>query len=167
MRAGRAREVAMARIAGGGVVQLPGEARLIDVGPFDVVVHADADVTNGAFSLIETVEPDAGLGPPLHVHRDCAESFLVLAGRYRMHLAGDDFECPPGSFVYVPRGMIHTFQTLEPGSRKLNLYTPAGMVGYFDELATGIRAGLEDAGLDAIAERFEMDVLGPVPEGYL
>jgi mannose-6-phosphate isomerase-like protein (cupin superfamily) len=157
----------MATIAGGGVVLLPGEARSIDVGPFGVVVHADGDVTQGAFSLIETIEPDAGLGPPLHVHRDCAEAFLVLAGRYRMHLDGTDFECPPGSFVYVPRGMTHTFQTLDPGSRKLNLYTPAGMTGYFDELAAGIAAGLDDAGLDAIAERFEMDVVGPVPEGYL
>jgi mannose-6-phosphate isomerase-like protein (cupin superfamily) len=151
----------------GGVVQLPGEARSIDVGPFRVIVHADDDATQGAFSLIETVEPDAGVGPPLHVHRDCAESFLVLAGRYRMHLDGADFDCPPGSFVYVPRGMTHTFQTLEAGSRKLNLYTPAGMVGYFDELAAGIQAGLDDAGLDAIAHRFEMDVVGPVPEGYL
>ena len=52
---------------------------------------------------------------------------------------GADVECPPGSFVYVPRGMTHTFQTLEPGSRKLNLYTPAGMAGYFDELAAGSR----------------------------
>ena len=157
----------MARTAGGGVVLLPGEARTIDVGPFEVVVHADRDVTQGEFSLIETVEPDAGLGPPLHVHRDCAESFLVLAGRYRMHVDGGDFDCPPGSFVYVPRGMPHTFQTQEPGSRKLNLYTPAGMVGYFDALAAGIRAGLDDGGLNAIAERFEMDVVGPVPEGYL
>jgi mannose-6-phosphate isomerase-like protein (cupin superfamily) len=157
----------MATIAGGGVVLLPGEARTIDVGPFTVIVHSDGAATQSSFSLIETVEPDAGLGPPLHEHRDCAESFLVLAGRYRMHLGGKDFDCPPGSFVYVPRGMSHTFQTLVPGSRKLNLYTPAGMVGYFDELADGIAAGLDDAGLDAIAGRFEMDVVGPVPEGYL
>ena len=84
-----------------------------------------------------------------------------------MHLDGADFDCPPGSFVYMPRWMTHTFQTLEPGSRKLNLYTPSGMVGYSDELAAGIAAGVDDAGLDAIAERFEMDVVGPVPEGYL
>ena len=70
----------MATIAGGGVVLLPGEARTIDVGGFDVVVHADGDVTDGAFSLIETGEQTQGMGPPLHVHRDCAESFLVLPG---------------------------------------------------------------------------------------
>ena len=157
----------MATIGGGGVVLRPGEARRIDVGPFEVVVHADGDVTEGSFSLIETGEPDPGIGPPLHVHRDCAESFVVLAGRYRMRLDGTDFDCPPGSFVYVPRGTTHTFQALEPASRKLNLYTPAGMVGYFDALAVGIAEGLDEAGLNAIAERYQMEVVGPVPEGYL
>jgi hypothetical protein len=63
--------------------------------------------------------------------------------------------------------MPHTFQTAEDNSRKLNLYTPAGMVGYFDELAAGIAAGMSDADLDEIAARYQMEVVGPVPEGYL
>ena len=66
------------------------------------------------FSLIETRETDAGVGPPLHVHRDAAESFYVLAGAYRMHVDGEDFVCPVGSFVYVPAGAIHTFASLDP-----------------------------------------------------
>lgn len=42
------------------------------------------------------------------------------------------------------------------------------MVGYFDELAEAIAAETaDDAALGAIAERYGMDVLGPVPEGYL
>jgi mannose-6-phosphate isomerase-like protein (cupin superfamily) len=157
----------MVTIAGGGVVVRPDEARTIDVGGFGVRVLADEDVTGGGFSLIETAETAAGLGPPLHVHRDCAESFYVIAGRYRMHLDGQDFECPAGSFVYIPVGMRHTFQSTEAGSHKLNLYTPAGMIGYFDELAAGIAEGVDEAGMDAIAERYQMEVVGPVPEGYL
>jgi mannose-6-phosphate isomerase-like protein (cupin superfamily) len=154
-------------IGGGGVVRLPGEARSIDVGGFLVTVHADADTTAGAFSLIETEESAPGVGPPLHVHDDCAESFVVLGGRYRMHLDGTDFECPPGSFVYVPSGMEHTFQALDAGSRKLNLYTPAGMTGYFDELRDAMRDGADERDLDAIARRYRMRVTGPVPPGYL
>ena len=147
-------------------VLLPGEARVIDIGGFGVTVHADAATTNGAFALIETAETK-GLGPPLHIHHDCAESFFVLSGAYEMHIAGREFACPAGSFVYVPAGMVHTFRTVESGSRKLNLYTPAGMVGYFDELGAGIAAGVGDAELDAIAGRYEMEIIGPVPEGYL
>ena len=41
------------------------------------------------------------------------------------------------------------------------------MEGYFDELADGLRAGIDEAGIDEIAGRYAMDVLGPAPEGYL
>ncbi|MPZ73106.1 MAG: hypothetical protein GEU74_07720 [Nitriliruptorales bacterium] len=37
-----------------------------------------------------------------------------------------------------------------------------------DEVATAVHAGeLDDARLGAIAERYRMEVLGPVPEGYV
>ena len=157
----------MTDIDGGGAVLLPGEARTIDIGAFLVTVHADAATTDGQFSLIETGESVEGGGPPLHIHRDCAESFVVLAGRYEMHVGGRVFECPAGSFVFVPKGTVHTFRTLDGGSRKLNLYTPAAMVGYFDELAQGIARGMSEGDLDAIAGRYAMDVVGPVPESYL
>lgn len=157
----------MTRTGGGGIVLQPGEARVVDLDGFEVLVHADGTETGGEFSLIETGERSASGGPPLHVHRDCAETFVVLAGRYAMHLADEEFDCPAGTFVYVPKGLVHTFRTLEAGSRKLNLYTPAGMVGYFDELAAGMAAGMGAADLDALAERYEMEVVGPIPEGYL
>ena len=158
----------MVTIAGGGVVLVSGEARTVDLGGFGVTVHADDDVTGGGFSLIETAETGIGIGPPIHIHRDCAESFYVLAGTYRMHLDGQDFECPAGSFMYVPLGMRHTFQSAEAGSRKLNLYTPAAMVGYFDESSDAIRRGdVNPERLDAIALAYGMEVVGAVPEGYL
>jgi quercetin dioxygenase-like cupin family protein len=155
------------RMDDGASVLIDGEARVIDIGGFAVEVYADAETTGRAFSLIETTESDPDGGPPLHIHRDCAESFYVLAGAYSMHVDGREFECRPGSFIYVPRGTVHTFRTLVAGSRKLNLYTPAGMIGYFDELAAGIRAGMGEADLDAIASRYEMEVVGPVGADYL
>ena len=154
-------------IPAGAVVLRPGDGRLVGLGGFDVRVLAESGATDGLFSLIETSEAEAGGGPPLHIHHDCAESFVVLDGRYAMHLEDREFDCPAGSFVVVPKGMVHTFRVLEPGSRKLNLYTPAGMVGYFDELAAGIAAGMSAADLDALAEHYAMEVVGPVPEGYL
>ena len=97
----------------GAAVLLPGEAPVIHVGSFDVFVHADGDTTGGTFSLIETADPDPGSGPPLHIHRDAAESFYVLAGEYVMHIDGRDFRCPPSSFIYIPRGVPHTFRPLQ------------------------------------------------------
>jgi mannose-6-phosphate isomerase-like protein (cupin superfamily) len=152
--------------AEGGFVLGPGDGRRIDVGSFNVNVKAAREQTGGAFTLIETEEAVLGAGPPLHIHRDAAESFYVLAGEYLMHLDGRDYECPAGSFVYVPRGLPHTFKVTIPGSRKLNLYTPAAMEGYFDELANAIRGRVDEDGLTEIAERYDMEILGPPPEGY-
>jgi hypothetical protein len=42
------------------------------------------------------------------------------------------------------------------------------MVGYFDELSAAVAAGdADDEALGRIAERYRMEVLGPVPEGYM
>jgi hypothetical protein len=56
-----------------GFVCLPGAARAVDAGEFEVRVIADAEQTDGVCSVIETGgEPD--VGPPLHIHRDEAEA---------------------------------------------------------------------------------------------
>ena len=53
-------------------------------------------------------------------------------------------------------------------SRKLNLYLPASMVGYFDDLSEAMKAGAADEkALAEIAARHSLEVIGPVPEGYL
>lgn len=153
--------------AGGAFVVGPGEGRRIDVGSFRVDVKAAREETGGAFTLIETAEAVLGAGPPLHVHRDAAESFYVIEGEYLMHLDGRDFACRAGSFIHVPRGMPHTFKVTTAGSRKLNLYTPAAMEGYFDDLARAIPGGVDEDALSEIAQRYEMEILGPPPEGYL
>ncbi len=77
--------------------------------------------------------------------------------------------CPPGTFVYVPRAVPHTFQVVSdvPG-RKLNLFAPAAMVGLFEALSAAEADGTATPELlDRIAERHAMEVLGPVPDSYL
>jgi quercetin dioxygenase-like cupin family protein len=149
------------------LVLAPGEGRAIELGTFAMVVKASADDTGAAFSLLEATEP-AGFGPPMHIHRDAGEAFYVLAGEYIVFLQGREHRCPTGSFIYIPAGMLHGFRVGDVPSRKLNLYTPAAMVGYFDELSASITATEPDvARLEEIALRYGMEVAGPVPEGYL
>lgn len=145
----------------------PGEGRSIDLGNFAMVVKAAAADTDGGFAMLEAAEP-AGFGPPMHIHHDCAEAFYVLAGEYRIFVEEREFTCPAGSFIYIPSGLRHGFRVGDVPSRKLNLYVPAAMVGYFDELSASISSGESDpARLDEIATRYGMEVVGPVPEGYL
>ncbi|HTE65053.1 MAG TPA: cupin domain-containing protein [Candidatus Binatia bacterium] len=145
----------------------PGEGRTIDLGNFQVSVKASAEQTEGAFTLLEADEPP-GFGPPMHVHRDASEAFYVLAGEYIIFLGGEEFACPAGSFIFIPAGVAHGFRVGAVPGRKLNLYSPAAMIGYFDELSAALaQDDADSAVLTEIADRYGMEVIGPVPEGYL
>jgi quercetin dioxygenase-like cupin family protein len=151
----------------GTVILRPGEGRAIPLGTFAMSVKADADVTGGAFTLLEAQEPP-GFGPPLHIHRDAAEAFYVLEGEYRIFVGDDEWVCPAGSFIFIPAGVVHGFRVGQAPSRKLNLYTPAAMVGYFDDLSAEVESGVDRPDrVAAIAERYGMEVVGPVPENYV
>lgn len=130
----------MSETVGGSFVLRPGEGRTIDLGGFAMSVKATGEETGGAFSLLEADEP-AGFGPPLHIHHDAAEAFYVLAGEYIIFLDGREVSCPAGSFIFIASGTPHGFRVGTMASRKLNLYTPAAMVGYFDELSDATSAG--------------------------
>jgi mannose-6-phosphate isomerase-like protein (cupin superfamily) len=149
------------------IVHLPGEGRAIPMGAFQMTLKADGPSTGGAFALLEADEP-AGFGPPMHTHEDAAEAFYVLSGEYVIFVEEREYLCPAGSFVYIPRGMVHGFRVGGVPSRKLNIYTPAAMVGYFDELSRAALSGevMDPDALASTADRFAMRVLGPVPEGY-
>jgi mannose-6-phosphate isomerase-like protein (cupin superfamily) len=149
------------------LVLRPGEGRSIDLGNFAMTVKASADETGGGFSLVEAAEPP-GFGPPMHIHSDAAEAFYVLDGLYRIFIEDDAFECPAGSFIFIPSGRRHGFRVGDVPSRKLNLYVPAAMIGYFDELSALVAGGDPDpAAVDTIGRRYGMEVLAPVPEGYV
>lgn len=147
-------------------VLIPGEGRPIDLGGFRMSVKATADRTGGLFSLLEADEP-AGFGPPLHIHHDASEAFYVLEGQYIIFLDSREVSCPAGSFIFIPAGTPHGFRVGNVASRKLNFYTPAAMVGYFDDLGDATKKGPVDPEvLSEIAMRYSMEVLGPAPEGY-
>lgn len=152
-----------------GFVVLPDQGRLLDLGNFQAVVLADGRRVSGELSVLQTQNEPPGFGPPLHRHRDAAEAFFVLEGEYLMFLDDERHRCPAGAFVYVPRDVPHTFMVSSDGpGRKLNLFTPAAMVGFFEELAAAEAAGTATSSvLDEIATNNHMEVLGPVPDSYL
>jgi len=106
------------------IILRPGEGRSIDLGNFQMSVKATADQTDDAFTLLEADEPP-GFGPPMHVHREAAEAFYVVAGEYIIFVRDEEYACPAGSFIRIPPGVPHGFRVGQQPSRKLNLYTPA------------------------------------------
>lgn len=150
------------------VVQ-PDSGRMLDLGTFQAEVLADGTATGQAFSLLHTRDEPPGFGPPLHRHRDAAEAFYVLEGTYLMFADDREVECPPGAFVYVPRGMPHTFKVISatPG-RKLNVFAPSAMVGFFEALSSAAAVGEPTPEmLERIALDNDMEILGPIPDSYV
>lgn len=145
----------------------PGEGRSIPLGAFGMTVKASADETAGVVSVLEADEPPH-FGPPLHIHHDADEAFYVLEGEYIMFLEDEEHSCPAGTFIFIPAGVRHGFRVGAAASRKLNFYFPAVMVGYFDDLSDALQRGDDcDEELAAIARRHSMEIVGPVPEGYV
>jgi uncharacterized cupin superfamily protein len=89
------------------------------------------------------------------------EAFHVLEGEMTFVVSGEITTAPAGSFVFVPRGVIHTFwNESELPARQLTVFTPSGIEHYFDEvtevLATSDADALEAAAV--LMERHDMIV---------
>jgi len=149
-------------------VLAPGAGDVLEMGPFRMTVKGSSVQTSRALTVLEAEEPP-GFGPPMHVHEDAGEAFYVLSGEYVVHLGGTEHRCPAGSFVWVPPGVEHGFRVGDVASRKLNIYVPSAMEGYFTALAAAASGGtvMTDDELTALAARSAMRVTGPVPEGYV
>jgi mannose-6-phosphate isomerase-like protein (cupin superfamily) len=65
-----------------------------------------------------------GSGPPtLHVHHEDDEAWHVLEGKLRFRFADGSSDAGPGTTVFVPAGVAHTYEAIEP-SRYLIILTP-------------------------------------------
>jgi quercetin dioxygenase-like cupin family protein len=149
-------------------VLAPGGGRPLDMGPFRMTLKASAASTGGGLTVLEAEEP-AGFGPPMHIHDDAGEAFYVLAGEYIMFIGTAEHRCPAGTFVWVPAGVEHGFRVGSSSSRKLNIYVPAAMEGYFHALADSVSSGttMSEDELTGLAAAHAMRVTGPVPDGYV
>jgi mannose-6-phosphate isomerase-like protein (cupin superfamily) len=132
--------------------------------PFDfldakfTVVLSGAD-TGGATCAVVTDRKMKG-GPPLHVHPEQDEWYLVQEGHFDMQVGGDTFRLGPGDALLAPRGVPHTFASVSDTARMLVTFLPAGdMEAFFREASQ-----IATPNPTAMAEVFGghgMQVLGP------
>jgi mannose-6-phosphate isomerase-like protein (cupin superfamily) len=100
-------------------------------------------------------------GPPPHVHERLHDMLYVLDGTLTMRLGDATIELPPGSFVCVPPGVVHTFSN--PGEapvRILNFNTPAGWENYMRDLDAALATGTpSQQDIAEIASRYDFRVV--------
>jgi mannose-6-phosphate isomerase-like protein (cupin superfamily) len=110
-----------------GVVHVPpGGGRSVWFNGGLVTFYALGEDTGGAFTLLEeAIAPQDKAMPHLHHEED--QAFYVLEGEHEFVCDGRAFAAKAGSFIYVPRGTVHSYENVgtEPG-RLLIFSTPAG-----------------------------------------
>jgi quercetin dioxygenase-like cupin family protein len=95
---------------------------------------ATGEDTEGRFALIEAVGRK-GNGPPPHIHRREDETFYVLEGEVSVWVGDRTMKAGPGTMVFLPRNVQHTFAIESEQARMLVLLTPAGFEGWFKEFS--------------------------------
>ena len=128
-----------------------------------VTIKARGADTGGALTVFESV-PAPGEGPPLHLHSREDEILYAVEGTLRVLLDGELSHATPGSFVFIPRGVPHTWQNAGEGpARLLFAFAPEapGMERFFERAAevpegTPLAEAFAEFAADA-----GMEVLGP------
>lgn len=135
------------------------------------LIKASSEQTDGRLAAVEFRTPK-GFGAPLHVHRNDDEFFLVLWGEVRFKLGEEVVEGTPGTLIYGPRGVAHSFMVDSDEARLLLIFGPAGTERLFREVGQPA-ASLTLPGpeqnvplpdpevLVEIADRHGQDIVGP------
>jgi quercetin dioxygenase-like cupin family protein len=136
----------------------PGEGRQFWTG----IAEARVKVESGAgdFSVFES-SPPPGAAPPLHVHRSYDEAWYVIEGTVTFALGQERSQRGAGSFVFVPRGLAHSFANPGPGAARV-LVIGSPSVARMVEEAGG--TGYVPAAVKQLAEiftRYDSEVVGP------
>jgi len=133
-----------------------------------MTVLGTAEATAGALGLIEAVIPP-GFSPPLHVHSREDEPMYVIEGRVTFQVGDQRFEAGPGSFVFLPRDVPHSFVVEgDVPARILELTLPGGMERFHVEGGRPAEgpglpppAAPDLAALDQLTARYGLRQIGP------
>lgn len=98
-----------------------------------------AEVTGGRLSVFQATMPE-GFSPPRHIHTREDEVFLVLEGDVWFDIDGARQLAGPGTSVYMPRGVPHTFRVKTAVARMLGVMTP----GAFEQLFRNLSAPADE-----------------------
>src|SRR5499427_3399439 len=95
---------------------------------------ATGEDTHGQFALIEAVARRGNV-PPAHIHHWEDEIFYVLEGEIVVSACGRTIKGTPGTMIFLPREVRHSFTIESEQVRMLILLTPAGLEGWFKEFS--------------------------------
>jgi quercetin dioxygenase-like cupin family protein len=91
---------------------------------------ATGEDTGGQFALMEQVSRK-GNAPPRHIHHREDETFYVVEGEMTFSVGNETIKATPGTMVFAPRDIAHSFTIDSEQVRILVMVAPAGAEGFF------------------------------------
>lgn len=132
------------------------------------LMRSTAKTTNGGFGLMEHWSIPPGFASPYHRHHQEDEAFYVLEGEMAFVCDGKWMRGGPGTYVFGPRELAHGFKVVgDKPARMLLLCAPGGFESFVLELGQPADAPPvppDMAKLAAVAAKYQIDLLGPLPE---
>jgi glyoxylate utilization-related uncharacterized protein len=121
-------------------------------------------------TVIELTIPSGG-SPPLHVHKNLDDSFLLLDGEIVVCCGDRHIVAHPGSYVVLPAGIEHTFRvTSAVPARMLLVHAATEFLDFIEAVGTPTQdlrlppAGQYDLSREAlirIAAEHDLSIVGP------
>jgi mannose-6-phosphate isomerase-like protein (cupin superfamily) len=140
------------------------QTQVLDVFGVHIRILMPATATGGAISIFED-HNEPGAGPPLHVHHDADEIFVIGSGSYKFICGETVIDAGAGDVVVVPRGAPHTFLNSGTGQGHLIVtMRPGGFEGFFNAVADAkLEAPRDMSAIAELAKRYHLEFLGPNP----
>lgn len=95
----------------------------------DAEVKCSSRSTGGSLAMYRTIVD--GDGPPLHSHTYEDETIVVLDGVIECECGRDTWNGGPETVFFMPRGLPHTFRSLDGPATILFLVTPGHLDDFF------------------------------------
>ena len=138
-----------------------GAARTVMLGPDEWSFPAAGTDTSDRFDIIHG-SISYLQGPPLHVHYDQDDTFVILEGTLKIQVGDEITDLHVGDVASAPKGTPHTFTNVNHDIvRVINVMTPGGFDRCLEDFAALMGDYSDAAGVEEIAKRHRMALVGP------
>ena len=128
-------------------------------------IKAIGEQTGGRYSLVEILAPD-GYEAILHGHHQEDEGFYILEGEMTFYVGDQTIKSRPGSFLFGPKDVPHTFRVDSGPAKLLFVFTPAGFEGLIRETGEPARSLIVPPQVDEEPDEVEMERMAIIDARY-
>lgn len=141
---------------------LKDDGKAVNILGIPMLIRLHGRDTGGTLSAVESHDVPGG-GPPPHIHHREDETFQILEGEYEFMVGEQKILAKPGTTLFAPRGIPHTYRYLgQAAGRLMCIITPSGFEGFFETIGAMTPEEQQDIPrVMEIAKEFGLEILPP------